>query len=488
MSEWTYTLYAFVPAAQVGAFLDFASLRLIEAGDETYILNRWQYSASGSQPYEYAACNIPLPNDHLSAFVDALSNAFTGAKYYITSFPDGVVAYTSSGTVSVGSTLTHAGAIADAMIGKSVIASPVQLQLLSTTYDADDLDGMGVTEGGNGGAVLYVVKLDDDNTAGTLRWACTRAFKRHIKVAVTGIITLLSDLNCEPEMNLEPEDGYAFMTRGEQFSVGSDTIVKNCRFTNGIPTNNWGYADAFALRSEADGVVMLNCEVLGGADSCIEHLGQNLLLYRTLVADAFYNEKGINVTQGGEGFTMLECVVADVSDRPPTFFSGGRVDLFRNIFAFNGTPTNFEVRDGSVQVNAKNNLMIPRRNPNPNVTYHMFNTPVGSHIDPDLVSASGIYLEGNTIDIDAEATQADMIQPSDRPSVGQVMTPYTDQYYPLASVGAMDEASVLANVGAMPRDSWAQTVIDEIASRSWSAQVLHQDARDGYPDLESLFE
>ena len=173
MSGWTYTLYAFVPPAKVAAFLDFAAPRLIEGIGETYILNRHQYSASGSQPYEYALCDVPMYSAHLDEFLAAFAGDLAGVIYYVTTFGTNVVTHTNSGAVSVGGTLTRAGAIADACAGKSMIASPTLLQSLSTVYDADPVSNT-VTSGGNNATHIIVASLDDSGV-GSLRDALTRA-------------------------------------------------------------------------------------------------------------------------------------------------------------------------------------------------------------------------------------------------------------------------------------------------------------------------
>ncbi|NDV78201.1 pectate lyase [Dysgonomonas sp. 511] len=51
------------------------------------------------------------------------------------------------------------------------------------------------TTGGRGGKVLYVTKLDDDGSEGTLRWALRQKYPRIVMFKVSGVIELKSRIN-----------------------------------------------------------------------------------------------------------------------------------------------------------------------------------------------------------------------------------------------------------------------------------------------------
>lgn len=489
MSGWVYTLYAFVPPAKVAAFLDFAAPRLIEGIDETYILNRHQYSASGSQPYEYAVCGIPLHSDYLTEFVTAFAGALTGIPYYIVDFASGLVTHTNSGTVTVGSSLTRAGAISDAMVGKSLIAAPAQIQGLATVYDIEPISN-DITSGGNGGTVIVVSTLADSGI-GSLRYALTRTYPRHVvfEPGLHGTIHLQSTLTAAPDLTLDARN-HGICIAGGQFEVGDDTIIVNMRMRNGVVNYaGEGYIDCLSING--DNVYLKNCSLTHGADSNLEILGTNIYAEACLIAQNMeqYNTKGVNITQGGGNVTLYRCVIAFVGDRTPTMFSGMRVDILNCLIVNCGVPAHVQPRDSETELNLINNRVV-KGNQSGGTTaliVRTVNNPSEPNV-PAYVAASGLYMAGNVNVSAPSATQAEMREmTNDGTNVTVVETPYAALHVDLVDLVAADaamETDVLAAAGAFPHDAIDEQIIDDIANR---AVVLFPDTLD-YPDLTALFD
>ena len=73
------------------------------------------------------------------------------------------------------------------------------LSFHTTVLGAGEADGRAIafpgaegggmhTSGGRGGKVIYVTRLDDKDTVGTLRWAVTRKYPRTVLFKVSGVI------------------------------------------------------------------------------------------------------------------------------------------------------------------------------------------------------------------------------------------------------------------------------------------------------------
>ena len=97
-------------------------------------------------------------------------------------------------------------------------------------------DGM-FTTGGRGGQIVYVTKLTDDGSAGTLRWAINLTGARIILFKVAGLIPLTSELRIK-NSNLTiagqsaPGDGICIKNYPVVLQ-GSNIIIRFMRFRMG---------------------------------------------------------------------------------------------------------------------------------------------------------------------------------------------------------------------------------------------------------------
>ncbi|OCK53456.1 pectate lyase [Chryseobacterium sp. CBo1] len=246
--------------------------------------------------------------------------------------------------------------------------------ILGKTISFPGAEGFGrFTTGGRGGKVLFVTKLTDDGSEGTLRYAVEQKGARYIVFKTAGTIYLESPLRIK-EGNVTiagqtaPGDGIT-VANYETFVAADNVIIRFMRFRMGDQKKFEG--DALGARF-MKGLMVDHCSMSWSTDETVSiYVNENTTLQWCVITESLRNSAhqkgahGYGGIAGGKFASFHHNIYANHDSRNPRLgeYAGSKFALtdltdFRNNVIYNWGHNNVYGGEG-MNVNIVNNYYKP---------------------------------------------------------------------------------------------------------------------------------
>lgn len=299
------------------------------------------------------------------------------------------------------------------------------------------------TPGGARGMPCVVSSLGDAG-AGTLR-DCVSASNRNVTFSVGGTIELASSIRIEGldhitiDGSTAPAPGIS-VTAGPAGVVNAlfivtdashDIIVTHLRFRDSTDIET---GDTFRLYAGSHDIVIDHCSFRRGADGGLDITQDvhDVTVQFSIIAETVKNQL---ISYNVSNLSLHHNLYALGSERNPQLDTSTNVDIVNNVIYGWGGNYGTRIRDGS-SANLVKNIYKPG--------------PTSDPADAVIIEAAQVFSEGNVIPNTADAT-------GNLPS--RLAAPPVTELEPNEAL-----ALVLAEAGALPRDSEDQAYVDEVAA------------------------